>query len=148
VAVAPLYETIAPSGPVASNVWSPGSVRTGGTVSIGRTVTLKLPLAELPCESVALHATAVTPTGKLDPEAGVQVTATGPSTRSEAVAVKVTGVSAPVAFTATSASVSTGGVVSTTFTSNVPDVVLPAPSVAVTVTTVVPSAKSVPDACE
>ena len=44
----------------------------GGVVSL--TVTLKLPSASLPALSVAEQLTVVSPSGKVLPEAGVQVT--------------------------------------------------------------------------
>src|SRR5712692_287836 len=70
--------TTAPVGPVAST--GPGGtlmVTTGGVVSI--TVTVKLAFAALPCVSVAVQATVVTPRGNVLPEAGVQETAAASS---------------------------------------------------------------------
>src|SRR5688500_5623382 len=69
------------------SVVSEGLVLTtvGGVVS--RTVTLNDPLALFRCESVAVHGTLVVPTGKVEPEAGEQMTATLPSTMSVDVAV-------------------------------------------------------------
>ena len=49
------------------------------------TVTLKLAVAALPLESVAEQRTGVLPTRKNDPERGVHVTGTVPSTTSEPV---------------------------------------------------------------
>jgi hypothetical protein len=68
----------------------------------------------LPALSVAEHVTLVEPTGNVEPEAGVQVTGTEPSTRSEAEALKVTlAPLGPVALTVMSAgTVTTGGVLS------------------------------------
>jgi hypothetical protein len=60
----------------------------GAVVSL--TVTVKLPFAVLPDESVAEQLTVVVPRGKVEPEAGVHVTVTAPSTSSVAVAVYVT----------------------------------------------------------
>ena len=60
-------------------------------------VTVKLPLALLPCASVAVQLTGVAPTGKAEPDAGAQIGEIDPSTRSEAVAMKVTVVPGPVA---------------------------------------------------
>ena len=98
--------------PVASVVMLAGSVRTGALGSV--TVTVKLELALLPCASVAVHVTVVTPTGKSLPDAGVQTGVTGPSMASAAVAVKLTSVVGPVATVVRLAgSVSTGGVRST-----------------------------------
>ena len=54
------------------------------------TVTLKLPLEVLPWASVAEQSTCVLPSGKVLPEAGVQVGVIEPSTISLAVAVKLT----------------------------------------------------------
>ena len=94
---------------------------TGASVSAGgggfSTVTLKEPLAVLLRESPALQFTGVVPVEKVDPEAGVQTTATEPSTRSIAVAVKVTVLFCVVMF---AGSESTGAVVSTTMILNVP----------------------------
>jgi hypothetical protein len=49
-----------------------GRVITGGVASI--TVTVKVPLAVLPCVSVAVHATVVRPRGNVLPDAGAQET--------------------------------------------------------------------------
>jgi len=77
--------TIAPEGPVASAWREGGMVRTGGVVSI--TITWNNPVTLFPWESKAEQTTfVVTKTGKVDPEVGEQVTATGPSTRSVAEA--------------------------------------------------------------
>jgi hypothetical protein len=104
--------TVAPFGPVALTVISDGTVIAGGVSST--TVTLNDADAELPAMSVAEHVTLVDPTGNVEPEAGVQVTGTEPSTRSDAEAVKVT--TAPlelVALTVMSpGTVTTGGVLS------------------------------------
>jgi len=62
-----------------------GTVITGGAV--GCTVTVKEACEVLLWESVAVHVTVVVPGGKVDPEAGMQFTATLPSTASVAVAV-------------------------------------------------------------
>ena len=56
---------------------------TGGVVSC--TVTVKLLAPVLPAASVAEQFTVVTPSAKTPPEAGVQFTATLPSTMSLAV---------------------------------------------------------------
>ena len=78
------------------------------------TVTLKLPLEELPLKSAAEQFTVVAPRGKVDPEAGTQVTGTEPSTASDAEAVKFT--TAPAELEACTmmlaGRVKTGGVVS------------------------------------
>src|SRR2546422_5297000 len=81
--------TMAPEGPVASACIEGGTVRTGGVVSI--TVRWNNPVTLLPWEAEAEQTTfVVTKTGKVDPEAGRHVTATGPSTRSVAEAEYVT----------------------------------------------------------
>ena len=49
-------------------------------------VTLKLPLALLPCGSVAVQLTVVVPTAKPAPEAGVHTGSIGPSIGSSALA--------------------------------------------------------------
>src|SRR2546422_6984891 len=103
--------TMAPEGPVASACIEGGTVRTGGVVSI--TVTWNNPVTVFPWESDAEQTTfVVTKTGKVDPEAGRHVTATGPSTRSVAEAEYVT--TAPLGPNAeaviSAGSVRTGGV--------------------------------------
>src|SRR5436190_8881064 len=88
--------TGAPDGFNAVTVISTGRVNIGGVLST--TVTVKLPFAVFPFESVAEQLTVVVPKGNIEPETGKQVTASGPSTRSFAETVKLTG--APEAFTA------------------------------------------------
>lgn len=75
---------------------------------------MKVPVAELPALSVAEQDTLVEPTINVEPEAGVQVTDTEPSTESSAETVNVTTAPLePVALTVTSAgTVTTGGVLS------------------------------------
>ena len=74
VAVA-LKFTIASQRPAAlSTVMSPGSERTGSSLSL--TVTLKLHWAVLPEASVASQVTVVVPIGNRLPESGVQTTLT------------------------------------------------------------------------
>ena len=63
----------------------PGSVRAGGVVSF--TVTVKLPVAVFPAASLAVQLTVVVVIANVEPEAGVQPTATVPLTKSVAVAV-------------------------------------------------------------
>ena len=60
---------------------------TGGVVSTRFTVTLKVPLVEFECESVAVHVTVVVPTGNVLPEAGLQLGVIAPSRLSVAVAL-------------------------------------------------------------
>ena len=75
------------------------------------TVTVNPPLALLPWASVAVQLTDVEPTGKAEPDAGAQIGVIDPSTRSEAVAVNVTGVPGPVASAVMAAgAVTVGGV--------------------------------------
>jgi hypothetical protein len=113
VAVAVKVTTL-PEELVASSVMLDGSVRTGAVVS--RTVIVKLAVPVLPDESVAEHATVVVPSGKVEPEAGVQTGVKAPSLLSVAVAVKVT--SLPEELVASSVieegTVTTGAVVSAT----------------------------------
>ena len=127
VAVA-VNSTTAPVGPVASATMLAGGLITGGVVS--RTVTVKVLVAVLLCASVAVSVTVVVPSGKVLPEAGLAFTATLPSTRSVAVAVKFT--AAPAALVASAVifagSEMTGGVVSCTMTNKVCLAVLPAAS--------------------
>ena len=89
-------DTTAPFGPSAGLVMSSGTVRSGGVSVL--TVTVPPPLPTLPLLSVASQVTGVSPSGKTDPDPGVQVSATGPSTASVAVAAYVTAApSGPVA---------------------------------------------------
>src|SRR5581483_6762544 len=126
---APPFRTIVPLGAVVS--W---------------TVTVNAPLRELPWLSVALQLTVVVPTGKPDPEAGVQTTETEPSARSLADAVHVTVVVGPVASTLiASGRASVGGVVSRTVTPNEPAALFPCTSVAEQLTVLVPTAKPEPE---
>jgi hypothetical protein len=105
------------------------------------------PDAELPALSVAEHVTLVVPTGNVEPEAGVQVTGTEPSTRSEAEAENLT--TAPLVLVActviSDGSVNVGEVPSTTVTVKEPEAVLPALSLAEQVTLVEPNTKAEPD---
>src|SRR6267142_2741217 len=102
----------APVGPVASRLAFAGTVTTGPVVSA--TVTVKVLVATFACASVAVHVTVVGPNGKVDPLAGVQLTATVPSRRSIADALKLNAAPvAPVASTvAFPGTVITGAVVS------------------------------------
>src|SRR5437016_3942460 len=70
VAVGLGQETGAPWALVASAVMSAGTLLITGPV-VSRTVTLKLPVATLRAVSVAEHCTAVVPSGKTVPDAGV-----------------------------------------------------------------------------
>jgi hypothetical protein len=133
--------------PVASLVMSEGTVTDGAVRSV--TVTTKPLLALLRCESVAVQLTVVVPTGKPEPEAGVQLGAIDPSTRSDAVAANVTGVDTPVAsFVMSAGTVNNGAVWSVIVTTKLPFALLPCGSVAVQPTVVGPTAKADPDAGE
>jgi hypothetical protein len=79
-----LNVTVAPPGPVASVVIGAGTVIAGGVMSL--TTTGKLALAVLPAVSRAVHVTSVLPSANSEPEAGVQLAATAPSTLSIAAA--------------------------------------------------------------
>jgi len=140
--------TIAPAGPVAFTVMSPGSVRTGGVLF--STVTVKEPVAVLPALSDAEQDTVVVPNGNVEPEAGLQVTSTDPSIRSEAEGEKVTAAPpGPVpCMVMSDGSCRVGGVRSTTVTLKEPEPVLPALSVTEQVTVVEPKANVEPDAGE
>jgi len=72
----------APAALVASTVAFAGTVTTGPVVSV--TVTVNDAAPWLPCASVAVHVTVVAPNGNVDPLAGVQLVATGPSSVSVA----------------------------------------------------------------
>ena len=80
--------TIEPVGPFASTVRSETPVITGALVSL--IVTVKLPLAVLPCPSFAEQFTVVAPMGNKLPEVGEQLGVTEPATRSLALAEYVT----------------------------------------------------------
>jgi hypothetical protein len=129
----------APVAPVASTDAFAGTVTTGPVVSVTVTVNDAAPV--FPFMSVAVQLTVVAPSGTVDPLAGVQVTARGPSTTSLADAVKlnaapVAAVASTVAFAGT---VTTGPIVSATVTVNDAIPVLPLVSVAVQFTVVAPS---------
>jgi hypothetical protein len=116
------------------------------TVTIG-TVTLNDPDAELPALSFAEQDTVVVPNGNVEPEAGVQVTVTEPSTRSVAEAENFT--TAPLELVAgaviSAGSCNFGGVLSTTVTLNEAEAVFPALSVTEHDTVVEPNANVEPD---
>src|SRR5262245_57137804 len=122
---------------------SAGTVRTGGVVST--TVTLKVFVVVLPAASVAVTVTVVVPSGNVVPGCFEYVIVTA-ETASVACAANVT--TAPDAlvasFVMSAGTVRSGGVVSRTVTVKVPLLELPAASVAVTVTVVVPSGNVVP----
>ena len=133
-------EATAPAADVASSSSAEGSVSSGAVVS--RTETVKLDCTAFACASVAEHATAVSPSANVEPEAGVQLAASDPSTRSDAIGAKVTDAPlAEVASATTSETSSVGAVVSTTWTENEARPTLPWASCAEQETTVVPTAK-------
>ena len=114
------------------------------------TVTENVARPVLPAASVAEQVTLVVPIGNLEPEAGLQVTATLPLTASDAVGgVYVTvAPSGPVAVVVTLAGtlLRAGGVVSRTLMVNVAEARFPAESRALHITVAAPSAKVEPDA--
>src|SRR2546428_3204103 len=120
---------------------------TGLSVSV--TAALKVLVRVFPCASVTVQVTAVVPTGKTEPEAGLEVTEPTPGQLSVAVgSVKLT--AAPhwpgSLFTAMSAcALSTGFSVSVTTTLKVLVWVFPCASVTVQVTAVVPTGKIEPE---
>jgi anaerobic selenocysteine-containing dehydrogenase len=103
--------------------------------------------AALPALSFAEQETVVGPIGNVEPEAGVQVTATEPSTRSEAETVNFA--TAPlllvVEMVMSAGTLMVGGVLSTTVTLNEADAALPALSFTEHVTCVEPNANAEPD---
>src|SRR2546426_4492575 len=129
----------APPGPVASRVMLAGTVTSGAVVS--RTVTVNVAVATFPWASVAVQSTRVVPSVNMNPEDGLQVAVTGPSTMS--VAPTENGTVAPpepvASATMSAGIVSDGGVVSTTRTVKEAMPVFPWASVAVHTTVVVPS---------
>src|SRR3954451_21314268 len=79
-----------------------GSGRCNVGAVVSRTVMLNDCVAVFPLRSVAVHCTAVVPTAKLEPDAGVHATVGDGSVSSVAVAAPyVTGVDGPVASTGT-----------------------------------------------
>jgi hypothetical protein len=105
--------TTAPDALVAGTVKFPGTVTAGATVS--ETTTWKFALPVLFAASVAEHETVVLPMPNVEPEGGVHVTGSGPSTSSVAEAENdTTAPEAEVAWAVTGddGTVTTGGVVS------------------------------------
>src|SRR3989442_8811619 len=127
---------------------SPGTVMCGGVVS--RTVTANEDEPVFPWASLAVQSTRVVPSVNMNPEDGLQVAVTGPSTMS--VAPTENGTVAPpdpVASTTMSrGTVSDGGVVSTTRTVKEAMPVLPWASVARHTTVVAPNPNVEPEAGE
>jgi hypothetical protein len=139
--------TTAPQAPVSLHwVIAVGQVTTGSSQSL--TVTVNVLLEVLPAASVAVVVTVVVPIGKLEPEAGTEDTLT-PAQLSLPVAVKVTIAPHAPASLQTVIGLGTetvGFSQSVTVTLNEQLDVLPAASVAVALTTVVPTGKSEPEA--
>src|SRR3989454_4606476 len=125
---------------------SPGTVMCGGVVS--RTVTANEDEPVFPWASLAVQSTRVVPSVNMNPEDGLEVAVTGPSTMS--VAPTENGTVAPpdpVASTTMSrGTVSDGGVVSTTRTVKEAMPVLPWASVARHTTVVAPNPNVEPEA--
>jgi hypothetical protein len=88
------YVTADPCGPFASRWIGPGTLLSTGALSATVTVTVNEPDVLFPWESLALQFTVVVPTGNVEPDAGLQLTATEPSTASLADAEYVTAVPA------------------------------------------------------
>jgi len=121
---------------------SVGRCNMGGVVS--RTVTVEDAKPRLPTASVAVQVAVVVPNGKIAPEAGEQVVGRDPLTISVAVAENVaTAPVGPVAsrITGNPDIDTSGGVVSRTVTVEDVEPTLPAKSVAVHLTVVVPIGK-------
>jgi hypothetical protein len=129
------------------------TVTFGGTVSFGRslslTVTVKLQVLVLPAWSVAVEVTTVHPSENCEPEGGLEVTFTVPQPP-EAVTWKLTVAEhwpGSVFWLTLQGQVMVGlEVVPFTVTVKVQVAVLPAASVAVEVTVVVPTTKLLPEA--
>ena len=103
--------------------------------------------ADAPAASVTVQVTAVVPSAKIEPEAGVHTGAMAPSWASSPVAVNVTAAPAAlVALVLMSFGTATVGGVLVTVTVNEPVAVRPPESVTVQFTVVVPSAKVEPEA--
>jgi hypothetical protein len=108
---------------------------------------MNVQLFVLPLASVATEVTSVPPTGKAEPLGGVLVTLITPPQLSEAVTLKVTLLEHRPAAALTvmfAGHMITGAWVSRTVTVNVQVLVLPAASIAVLVTTVVPTRNDEP----
>src|SRR2546422_9144534 len=123
-----------------------------GTVTCGAVVSLTVIVNEdepvFPWASVAVQSTLVVPSGNMDPDDGLQIAVTGPSTMSVAPAENETVAPPdPVASTAMSrGTVSDRGVVSTTRTVKEAMPVLPWASVARHTTVVAPNPNIEPEA--
>lgn len=148
---------VKPLTPFTIMVEEPDSMPAGGLMFAGlaaiakstnRTVTVEDDEPRLPAASVAVQVTVVVPNEKAEPEAGEQVVGKDPLTMSIAVAENVaTAPAGPVASRPTgNPDIDTnGGVVSRTVTVEDAKPTLPAASVAVHLTTVVPSGNVEPE---
>src|SRR5262245_30421324 len=107
------YVTSAPDADVASTEMSAGTPAMDGGV-VSWTVILKDLLAELPCESVALHSTVVCPIANVEPEAGAQLklVALSPVSSAGAVSLTIARDAAVASAVMSAGTVITGGVVS------------------------------------
>src|SRR5712692_2081974 len=153
----PLATGTPPQQKLKSPVWALTSTTLPGLLSSCRqklnAVTVKLQVAVFPATSVAVQVTVVVPTGKTEPELGLQATVT-PGQLSDAVTVKFIG-PVLVAMGQEAASVvvifegqvTVGGCVSTTVTVN-EHISGPAPPFDLHVTVVVPTGKNEPEAGE
>ena len=136
-----------PSASEHSTTTFPGHSTTGAVSST--TVTVKVQLAVLPLSSVAVQVTVVVPMPRMLPEAGTATTATTLSQSSVAVGRSKVATAWQRSFAAKvrlEGQVITGSVVSSTVTVKLQVLELPAASVAVAVTVVVPIAKVEPEA--
>ena len=122
------------------------TMQTGASVSL--TVTLKVQVSALPEASVAIQVTGVVPTGKTEPEAGVQLIV-APGQLSLTLEEKfTTALHKPESLLTiiSAGQIATGASVSFTVTLNVQVSALPEASVAIQVTGVIPTGKTEPEA--
>ena len=111
------------------------------------TVTKKVQVSVLPLLSVAMQVTMVVPTGKKLPDGGVQTTVSPVQLSVTEAAYTTTAPQLPVSLSCvmSAGQLATGGSVSSTVTSKVQVVVVPAASVAVHVTVVTPTGNTLPE---
>lgn len=137
-----------PAEEVVETTSGAGIESAGGVVST--TFTVNVVDATLCCASDAAHVTVVAPSGKFEPDTGLQRTGTGPSTESLAAGDEYVAIDPPGPFASTDTPPGTllmvGGVVSTTLTANEPVACFPLASVAVQLTVVDPIGKAEPEA--
>jgi hypothetical protein len=132
--------TVVPAAALTVRVIVAGSVSVGGVVS--ETVTVKDAEPVLPTASVAVQTTVVTPSGKLEPELGVQVGLPSLAVTENVTAIEGTPLTLRVMLPGV---VTTGAVTSCTVTVNEPEELLPSPSVALHETVVLPYGNADPD---